>query len=259
MNKFGNRKLKKIARLNSCGRILTKKDRRLRRSTLKRTDTSGFDGFGLHGFFLPLEISRPTFPLYNFIILLAHKCLYITNAVRLFSENMMIRPGRFNIYLLLSCCLLLASGCQTSGSKNKKELSILRLHLEVNPDGTDRNEQVPIYREKPMLVNVEKKPFIDEGRVAKAAIVEDLRGFAIQIQFDRQGTWLLEQYSTANKGRQIAIFSQFGEARWLAAPVISQRITNGLFTFTPDATREEAERIVLGLNNVAREIKKRSK
>ena len=41
------------------------------------------------------------------------------------------------------------------------------------------------------------------------------------------------------------------EARWLAAPRISQRIKDGVLVFTPDATREEAERIVRGLNNVA--------
>lgn len=171
----------------------------------------------------------------------------------------MIRPSRFNTYLLLALCLSLTGGCQTAESKRKNELTTLRLHLEVNADGTQHNEPVPIYRAKPILVNVEKKPFVDEGNMAKAEVIDVLGGFAIQIQFDRQGTWLLEQYSTANKDRHIAIFSQFGETRWLAAPVISQRIANGLFTFTPDATREEAERIVLGLNNVAREVKKRSK
>ena len=52
------------------------------------------------------------------------------------------------------------------------------------------------------------------------------------------------------------IFCQFGEklgkARWLAAPVISRRNSNGLLVFTPDADREEAAEIELGLNNLAR-------
>ncbi|MBI3848966.1 MAG: hypothetical protein HY298_01565 [Verrucomicrobia bacterium] len=172
---------------------------------------------------------------------------------------MMIRSQRFNTYLLLTLCVSLTGGCRTAESKRKHELTTLRLHLEVNPDGTQHNEPVPIYRAKPSLVNVDKKPFIDEGHVAKAAVIDVLGGFAIQVQFDRQGTWLLEEYTTANKGKHIAIFSQFGEVRWLAAPVISQRIADGLFTFTPDASRDEAERIVAGLNNVAGEIKKRSK
>ena len=33
-------------------------------------------------------------------------------------------------------------------------------------------------------------------------------------------------------------------------------ITNGVLIFTPDATREEAERIVLGINNAAEELGK---
>ena len=70
------------------------------------------------------------------------------------------------------------------------------------------------------------------------------------------GTALLEQCTTRNRGRRIAIFSQFGEKmkdyRWLAAPVISRRITDGVLVFTPDATREEAEEIAAGLNNVAK-------
>jgi preprotein translocase subunit SecD len=92
-------------------------------------------------------------------------------------------------------------------------------------------------------------------------VVDDpLGGFEFTIQFDRQGTRLLEQYSTASKGKRIAVFSYFGnpkepgkgEVRWLAAPVVRERITDGIFTFTPDASREEAERIARGLNNVAR-------
>ena len=74
----------------------------------------------------------------------------------------------------------------------------------------------------------------------------------MSIQFDHQGTLLLEQYSTLNRGRKFAIFTQFGdklkESRWLAAPIISRRITDGLLMFTPDATREEAEQIARGLN-----------
>ena len=57
------------------------------------------------------------------------------------------------------------------------------------------------------------------------------------------------------KDRRIAIFSQFGPARWLGAPIYQQKISNGVVFFTPDASRSEAERIVRGLNNVARKLK----
>ena len=65
-------------------------------------------------------------------------------------------------------------------------------------------------------------------------------------------------YTSQYKGQHIAVFSQFGDARWLAAPQITQQISDGVFVFTPDATMEESERIVRGLNNIAKEIKKKS-
>ena len=37
----------------------------------------------------------------------------------------------------------------------------------------------------------------------------------------------------------------------MAAPRIARRISNGVISFTPDATRDEAEQIAIGLNNVA--------
>ena len=37
--------------------------------------------------------------------------------------------------------------------------------------------------------------------------------------------------------------------------MITKVISNGRFVFAPDATREEAERIVRGLNNMAKKLK----
>ena len=79
------------------------------------------------------------------------------------------------------------------------------------------------------------------------------------IQFDKHGTLVLDNVTSSYKGSRIVVFSQFGSARWLAAPRIMNRISDGVFTFTPDASREETERIARGLNNIANEMKKRSK
>ena len=103
-------------------------------------------------------------------------------------------------------------GCQTSGeNRPKKLLSTLRLHLEASRDGTKANEPVPIYREKPVMVNVEKTPFLTEADVAEAKVIDVVGGFALRIQFNHAGHRLLEEYTTANRGRRIAVFSQFGE------------------------------------------------
>jgi preprotein translocase subunit SecD len=92
--------------------------------------------------------------------------------------------------------------------------------------------------------------------VADAKVVTSQGVLAVVIQLERKGAWILENYTSANPGRHFAIYSQWGEkgtsVRWLAAPVISYRITDGALSFTPDATREECEEIVLGLRNVAR-------
>ena len=43
------------------------------------------------------------------------------------------------------------------------------------------------------------------------------------------------------------MYCRFPDPRWLAAPVFTKRITDGVLVFTPDCTREEADRIVKGL------------
>lgn len=173
---------------------------------------------------------------------------------------MMIGWRRFNIYLLLLLALAVAGGCEVG--KGKKPYSTLRVYLEVNPDGTDSNGPVPISRETPMFVNVQKAPFLTEVQVNKAKVVDVFGGFVLQIEYNQEGSWLLEQYTASNPGKHFAIQSIFGAktntARWLAAPKITRRITNGTLTFTPDATREESDQIVLGLNNLAEEVRKKS-
>jgi hypothetical protein len=169
---------------------------------------------------------------------------------------MVIRAARFNTYLMLVLVSCLAAGCQNAEYKRKQQKAVLRLHMEVLKDGTSFNQPVIVGRNSPISVNVEKTPFLTEDFVASAKIVEVLGGYSLQIKFDRRGTLLLEQYTAANPRRRVAIFSQFGakldRARWLAAPVIPRRISDGVLTFTPDTDLKETEEIELGLNNHAR-------
>jgi len=72
------------------------------------------------------------------------------------------------------------------------------------------------------------------------------------------GTVVLEQYSATNPGGHFVIYGQWGKklknGRWLMAPLITGRINNGLLSFTPDMTRDEATEFVKGLNNVAKQF-----
>lgn len=169
---------------------------------------------------------------------------------------MVIRLSRFNTYLALLAAAALLCGCQSAEGRRKKQTAVLRVHIEVVADQTAFTEQVSVIRASPMTFHASKNAFLLEGNVAGARLLEDRNGFAIEVRFDSRGTMLLEQYTAANPGRHLLIFSQFGEklekARWLAAPMIQRRISNGVLAFTPDANREEAEQIVLGLNNLAK-------
>ena len=174
---------------------------------------------------------------------------------------MKIRLVRFNPYFLLLAVALVA-GCKTTGERNRdKAISTFRLHLEGNPGGTESTAVIQIAGVELYVNNL---PFLDETSVTNAAVVDTRDGgFAIRVQYDRHGTLILDSVTTENRGRRIAIFTQYGagkleHSRWLAAPYGSP-ITDGMLIFTPMATRQESEEIVLGLNNVAKKIGKRNK
>jgi hypothetical protein len=174
---------------------------------------------------------------------------------------MKIRWSTFNIYLLGAIFLV---GCKSPQEKidaadsrrQKKEVSTIRFHIEASDETPGRTSPVPVLRAAPVMVNVYKEPFLSEHDVLGAVIADYMGGFVIQIQFDPHGTFVLDSVSTSSKGKRVAIMSDFGEKRWLAAPLLTRRIADGVITFTPDATREEAERIVRGLNNAATKLKK---
>jgi preprotein translocase subunit SecD len=158
----------------------------------------------------------------------------------------------FNIVLSF-VVLAVCTGCRTL----QKDASTLYLHLETpNADVLGKSMVVEVGQETMFTLSVEKDAFLSAGHVAKASVVHAMGFFEIMIEFDRHGTWTLEQYTTAYRGRRIAIMSQFGKARWLAAPRINKTIKDGIFIFTPDCTKEEADRLVKGLNNVAKTMQK---
>jgi len=193
---------------------------------------------------------------------------------------MLICRNGFNLYLAWIAMFGLTMGWQSSQAADKKHeekkpLSTLRLHIEmpkadsktnsiVDPkaDPFAQTDTAEVYRAHKIPFTVDKNPFLTEANIKEAKVIEVTGGFALQIQFDTQGTWLLEDYTGANRSKHILVASQFfnpGEqkinsGRWLAAPQIHKRISDGLFVFTPDATREEADRIVLGLNRVAERL-----
>ena len=172
---------------------------------------------------------------------------------------------RFNLYLGLTGLLLAA--CQSQKSKQHSQLTTLRIHVQTNGTDTNHVEVISVFRRQPLQLKIEKEPIISERDISEAKIVAAVGGFSIRLQFAHQGNLLLEQYSSMNRGKHLAIFSQFADqpggpinsGRWLAAPMITRPIRDGTLEFAPDATREEAEQIVLGLNNDARRLENNPK
>jgi preprotein translocase subunit SecD len=175
---------------------------------------------------------------------------------------MKVCAQQFNLYLAFLAIILVACGCQTSGKdKDKDAVAALRIHIESpkNLDGTGQPISFP--RVDPVVINILNEPILTEASVAGAKLVDTSGGgFAVAVQFDETGSFTLEQFSAANPGRHFVVFGQWGKklsnGRWLAAPLITNRIHTGELIFTPDASREEATELVKGLQNVAHENSK---
>ncbi len=169
--------------------------------------------------------------------------------------------GRFNIILILLFCASL--GCHSSEKKKdekdketSKHASLLHFHLEVNSDPSGHTVTVPVYRASPVQITVEAEPILDEGFIKKIEVVDadEMGGIALKVTFDDDGTRRLDALTIEHRGQRVAIYGVWTEGRWLAAPMLSKRITDGVFIFTPDATRDESERIAKGLKNVIKKL-----
>jgi hypothetical protein len=215
----------------------------------------------LDGDTLSFDPRFATRPLLHFVRLLAHiPLLCVSDSFLL--PSMRMANLRFNPYLavILAVSLVLASGCLTPEEKRDRKMqATLRMHLTALPNQTELREPVIIAG---ATIYVEKAFFLDERSLNSAAIVDSPGGgYSIRLEFNDHGRITLESTTASYPGRQIAIFTQFGAGQldkgsWLAAPRIPRRISDGVIVFSPGVSREAAEDIVLGLNNVAEEQKK---
>lgn len=169
---------------------------------------------------------------------------------------MKVLARQFNLYLALAAVLC---GCQTG--RQEQPVAALRVHLEAKANAAGTARTVSVLRSDPVLVTIANDPVLTEANIVAARVVDTPGGFALQIHFDENGAWLLEQCTAANPGRHLAIFGQWGAkpptSRWLAVLLIRHRIGNGVLTFIPDASRAEAEQLAAGLNAAARKNRQR--
>jgi hypothetical protein len=187
--------------------------------------------------------------------------LYFVRMIRFCYVTMQICRRNFNLYLLPVLALAFLCGCQTSEQKEKeKQVSAVRIHMESTPEAPSVTQSITVVRSDPLALTIEKEPILTEANLISAKAIDSAGGFALQLKFDEISASLLEQYTAANASRHLAIFGQWGEklkdGRWLAAPLITQRIYDGTLTFTQDMSRDEANQFILGLTNVIKKIQK---
>lgn len=154
-------------------------------------------------------------------------------------------------------------GCKSSAERKKDKFMVsLSFHLEVPRDGSNRNYTIQALRSNPFAVNVEVAPFVDPSHIQSAALVDTLGGYAIQVTLNNSGVFRMQNVTGTNRQKRIAVQSlnSDNEQRWLAAPKLTQPINNGVFIFTPDVdSREEAEKLVRGVNNMVKKIERKNR
>jgi preprotein translocase subunit SecD len=168
------------------------------------------------------------------------------------------RRSNINGIFCALALVCLFSACKTPEKKKEtehgKEDTLLKLHIEKDRDDKPDQADVPIYRQRPIMVHIDTNEILNNYDIKSAGLVETEGGFAIRIEFDDHGKRVIENITAREAGKHFVIYAAFPEVRWLAAPRINRRIANGELIFTPDATREEAERIVSGINHVSKKI-----
>lgn len=174
-----------------------------------------------------------------------------------------------NTFFCWAGLLVLAAGCATTPAEKQakqeaKEMSVVRLFTEVR-DESMAGSKASLPRSNPMEIKIDKEPFADERDVARAAVVNAVGGFAIRLELTSHGRMTLEQASVTHAGLRLVAFGQWSlnkeesVQRWLAAPVMKTALRAGVVVFTPDLSREEADRFVRGLNNVAIKLENQAK
>jgi len=173
---------------------------------------------------------------------------------------MKVCAQRFNHILVAALLAWMLCGCLTN-MRNRQPMAALSIYLEFTTDNAaevNGMQSVSVLRSSPVLVTIAREPILTEANVVAAKVINTPEAPAIEIRFDENGTWILEQYSATNPGRHFVINGKWGEklkeSRYLAAPLITRRIANGILSFTPDMSREEANQFVLGLNNYAKQF-----
>lgn len=171
---------------------------------------------------------------------------------------MKIRAKLFNSILFVFAVVLVV-GCKTGAKSRlkKKDSTLLLCFLESAPGLGDKTMPVEVGRTKKVNLVVASKPVITQNEVLNAEAWDTADGgVAIRLELDRIGRRQLEIFSVLHRGKRMAVQAHFPDARWIDVVPFDQRLSDGILILYPDASPEETDRIVKGLNLVAEAIEK---
>ena len=230
-------------------------------------------GFGFD--FFAFEVGGAALAFLGFVVLFSHNSLHFSLWSCLLAGIMKSCSLAFNIFLAAAAAAL-CGGCGTKRLDLKKGYAKMDIFLESKRGAASGAMLVHVTREN-FPVYVDPEPFLTEEDLDKATLVDGADGtYSIQLVFGDHGKLVLDMTTTSSRGSRMVIYAMFpppgwvepkegsafaaektepGKARasgWLSMVPINRGLTGGVLQFTPDATHEEAERIVKGLNHMAK-------
>lgn len=166
----------------------------------------------------------------------------------------------FGFLGLAAVALTVAAGCKSPEQRNRNKVHYTELFFHGGaPGGLADTNRVMVVNVAGYPVAIQKQAFLTEVDLEDAEVVDSPGGgYALRLSYNDHGRLVLDTYAAANRGKQIAIFARYGVRKdkevpltevWLAAPLMTRQIPDGIITFTPTVDKEELYRILDGLRN----------
>ena len=152
---------------------------------------------------------------------------------------------------LLVFALLVAGGCKSKPPENAVTMT---MHLPATVT-TPQDRRVPVILRAPtMSFLVDGVAVFTEDDLDSAEFKEDAEGFRMRFTFNTAGTIRLDVLTNEHRGSLVVVYLN---NQPVGVPQLKHRIVDGMFEFTPNVSREEAELLIAGLNAMIEYKKKR--
>lgn len=137
----------------------------------------------------------------------------------------------------LAVCWL-AAGC-------KEEKATLRIFLQASDRLPEAHRKVVVLRNPPMNIIINPVSEVSEHDLLSAKAVKTPTQKLLVLQFDPHGQRAIETFTAEHRGE---LYVMTINAIPIAAPLIREVVHDGILTVVVDATDEELDKMVKGLD-----------